>query len=431
MNLNANDKSFVEIINVLREPIALGHSAEGYLESVETKPNIYTISMSGWVRGRKDASVDIEIICDNESLVRMPANLERPDMAGFYPLISSAKHCGFHIMIGTFGLPLRFELSVQAVFSDGTHAKLGTIQGSHSPLKADFQPRLNPLAVTSIARTGTTLLMKYLASHPQIAMHRVYPFENRSAAYWMHMLKILTTPANHHQSAHCDTFYQNAHWVGHHPYYFDGFLHEYFGNTYTKKLAGFCMRSIEEYYANLEGINGKIYFAEKLANETVQQSFWELYPGGREIILTRDFRDMICSIFSFNKKRGVVAFGRQRVSTDEDFVYLIAKWARLLLHSWESRKQQAFLLRYEDLILREEESLRALLQYLNIDASDGTVAKMMGETAQGSSALSGHKTTRSPKESIGRWKRDLSPELQILAREVFADILEAFGYTDI
>ena len=35
----------------------------------------------------------------------------------------------------------------------------------------------------------------------------------------------------------------------------------------------------------------------------------ELYPDAREVFLVRDFRDMVASIFAFNRKRGVRGFG--------------------------------------------------------------------------------------------------------------------------
>ena len=46
------------------------------------------------------------------------------------------------------------------------------------------------------------------------------------------------------------------------------------------------------------------FFAEK-SNLRVSSVAGELYPHGRELFLVRDFRDMVCSMFAFNAKRGV------------------------------------------------------------------------------------------------------------------------------
>ena len=40
---------------------------------------------------------------------------------------------------------------------------------------------------------------------------------------------------------------------------------------------------------------------------------WELYPRAREVILVRDFRDMVSSMFAFNAKRGFQGFRRGSV----------------------------------------------------------------------------------------------------------------------
>jgi hypothetical protein len=42
--------------------------------------------------------------------------------------------------------------------------------------------------------------------------------------------------------------------------------------------------------------------------------------------------------------------------------------------------------------------------------------------------LEGHRTSRSPVESIGRWRRELSTELQRAGEEAFGDLLAEFGY---
>ena len=39
---------------------------------------------------------------------------------------------------------------------------------------------------------------------------------------------------------------------------------------------------------------------------------WELYPRAREVILVRDFRDMVASMFAYNAKRGREGFHRDR-----------------------------------------------------------------------------------------------------------------------
>ncbi len=51
----------------------------------------------------------------------------------------------------------------------------------------------------------------------------------------------------------------------------------------------------------------------------------EVYPRAQEVILVRDFRDMVASILAYNAKRGYTAFGREHVDNDEEYIYECAQ----------------------------------------------------------------------------------------------------------
>lgn len=171
-------------------------------------------------------------------------------------------------------------------------------------------------------------------------------------------------------------------------------------------------------------------------------------------MLVRDFRDMICSMFSFNKKRGYVGVGPQNAETDEDFVRLLRPRIGDLLAAYEERKDKAYLLHYEDLVLQPEDTLKRVLAYLKLDASKKTIdgmlkrasgedtdlkttakrvlGKVLPDKIKQGKALSGklqkHQTSGNAEASVGRWKRDLAPELQKVCDEALGDLIEKAGY---
>ena len=50
------------------------------------------------------------------------------------------------------------------------------------------------------------------------------------------------------------------------------------------------------------------------------------------------------------------------------------------------------------------------------------------QASQPDPLLQQHRTSHSEQESVGRWKRDLSPELQEAVNAIFQEQLQAFGY---
>jgi hypothetical protein len=172
------------------------------------------------------------------------------------------------------------------------------------------------------------------------------------------------------------------------------------------------------------------YFAEKCwPDEVTPQLLSELYPDGREILLVRDFRDMVCSIMGFNAKRGFASFGREVTGSDEEFIRYLRESAVRILESWRAREDRAVLVRYEDLILAPETTLGELFSYLEIEADPGTIRQVIeGANASRPHVQRAHQTSASVARSVGRWKDELSSEQKAICHETFGDVLDAFGY---
>ena len=95
---------------------------------------------------------------------------------------------------------------------------------------------------------------------------------------------------------------------------------------------------------------------------------------------------------------------------------------------WRGRAESSHLLRYEDLVLRPEETVRALVGHLGLVGSDAAVEPMLASLAARDSGSEGHRTVADAAESIGRWRRDLSREVIDACEAALGPALEAFGY---
>ncbi|MDY7002587.1 MAG: sulfotransferase [Cyanobacteriota bacterium] len=403
--------------------------------------NTYTIDISGWVLGKKYPAVAIKIINNKRMLRKIPIGNPRPELARIYPQNPRATNCGFATSISIIGLSTEDELNLQAVLKDQTHIPIAKIRFRHQPLRSDYQPKLQPLIVTCVGRTGTTWLMQLLSQHPRLIICQHYPYEVRAAQYWMQMLQVLSQPANTQNSTPVVGFENELNLIGHNPFYNKKINSpkalDWHGNDYPEKLAAFCQESIDGFYQALGSNQGKnfsnsgqsIYFVEKYMLNPIKTLFLELYPQGREIILVRDFRDVVCSVIAFNAKRGHDMAGQQQAKTDEEIIREAGNFqAKMLLQRWKECSAKAFLLRYEDLILSPVETLTQLLEYLGLENSETTISSML-ETASGDTKkMEKHRTTSSAEASIGRWKSDLNPGLQELCQQVFAEALQEFGY---
>jgi hypothetical protein len=204
------------------------------------------------------------------------------------------------------------------------------------------------------------------------------------------------------------------------------------GRDYVEDLARFCQRNAEEAYLRIAAGQGQTnvrYMAEKHRADNLPWLVWELYPKAKEIFLVRDFRDVFSSMLAYNKKFGRRAFGPAHIETDEQFAeFLRNSTIKNLSRSWPKRQDRAHLIRYEDLISRPHDTLRGVLAYLELDASEAIVGSMIDRASAENPEMKQHLTSSDVATSLGRWRSSLSPELQSVANAAFGDVLQQFGY---
>lgn len=426
----------IERIQVARTRDLIQHFA---LDSpaVGATANVYDIEITGWVIGAGVKATEIDLVCEHETLRRIAIDQVRADVAAAFPDAENATISGFRTALNLVGLEPGAPIDLWVGFEDGRRQMLARITFKRQPLVAPYEPRLRPLMLTTLGRAGTTWAMRLLSEHPRIVIHRSHPYELRAARHWLHGFKVMTAPRNPYRSAQADTFQNDPNWAGHNPFYplplgtADG-AGEWFGKTYVEDYAANAQRWIDECYEQIargQGTADPIYFGEKHRPDSVPWLVWELYPQAREIFLVRDFRDVISSMLSFNARAGRPVFGPKRGVSDEEFVrHILEGPIRRVTTSWEKRQDRALLIRYEDLITEPEATLSGVLTYLELDASEQTVVRMLRRASAENADMQRHKTSAAVADSLGRWQTSLTPSVQSVCQDVLGDVLRQFDY---
>jgi hypothetical protein len=384
-----------------------------------------------------DTEVDhLEILFGPLKLREVPVKLIRGESSPH-----GLRLYGFSTMVGTVRLPRSFTVNLRVALPSGARLDLCEIAGTRPTLAfpPGTTPRLSPLMVTSLGRTGTTWLMRLFSKHPELVLDARYPYEARPQRYWMHWFQVMAEPANHRESSPFTGFHGQQWLVGANPFFTarmakdDPKLAQHLAGENVAALAGFAHQATETYYlscmARLGRPNARFCVEKHVTGGPILPLLWELYPGAKEIFLVRDPRDMLASMLAFNEKRGTADFGRDRVETDADFVRRLASGMSTLMANWQARREQAHLVRYEDLLTRPEDVLRETFEYVGIDASAGVVERVLREASKRDAELASHMTSSDAGASIGRWERDLPADVQAVCSEAFGPVLAEFGYS--
>jgi hypothetical protein len=430
--------SLVRITNTTAVKPASAHLHGAHLDmpSAGAESDVYSFDVSGWALGKQAPVARIEVLLEGRPMAEISGRFERRDVASAFRGIAGAEKSGFRGSIGTLKLPSNFEIVICATLATGVRVPLGRIEGRRKSLPASQEATIQPLTMNTIGRSGSTWLTWLLGRHENILAFEPFGHDARVATYWMSVLQDLSQPSSYRQQFGPRNLAAERWWLGDDEStageFGQGRLQTWLGAGAVESLANLCQTQIEGFYAELSAWANRSsprYFVEKvLPYQVLPDLLSELYPEAREIVLVRDFRDLLSSVLAFNEKRGYQAFGREQRDSDADYIRsTLRRSAESLLNRWRSREQTAHLVRYEDLVLDPSGTLSQLLRYLELDHSNRAVERTI-ERAQNASGTEHHRTVSDPAASIGRWRRDLSEELQLVCAEALDPVLDQFGY---
>lgn len=283
---------------------------------------------------------------------------------------------------------------------------------------------LKPLLILGAGRNGSTLLMQLLGTSPQIVFDRVYPFEVRYLSYLLRWAQMLAQKfggdgnwnavANHAPPGQIlgPLPYENAQlWNG----------DEMWPACFAAAWKEFSAVAVARMQGSMITETQPRYYAEKVAGWV--PSYLQRAMTCNIILLVRDPRDMFLSVSAFDKKRGYAGFAR--LADDDDLTFakrLIKLWQEGFNHGLEVEANPSnILVRYERLALDLQNESERLGRFLGVKFDAGIVEKQASEFAH-------HMTSNSARESVGRWRRELSPELNELFLNEVGKELQYYGY---
>lgn len=267
-----------------------------------------------------------------------------------------------------------------------------------------------PLLIVAIGRSGSTLSMRVLASHPEIVAHEQYPLEFRPYQ--------LSLFGKNQKFPEAGIFQQQYRFRND-----DQLLYSTLQSTGAISTA----RALSV-YESLAADAGKMasYFAEKSGPRRDFDLIAAANPATRLIVLTRDPRDVLVSARSFSRKQGLL-FGFEETPEDTD-ESLVTKYLdlydRLLLQT--SGKLDCLHLKYEDMIERPIQTIRDVFKWLGLIHDDNLVQAAVDRAHSIEDGR--HVTSTSLQGSVGRWRLELPERSRQLYRDRFGHILERLGY---
>jgi hypothetical protein len=291
---------------------------------------------------------------------------------------------------------------------------------------------LTPILVDYYSRDGSTLMMRLLASSPQIAVSGSYPFEQKLFAYLWRWSRLLTrtdwdadewAPPNLGSilQEHDTSVLGPPPWRRHE--LLDGAnpdLPSISRQCFDFAWREFSLRATSETRVAHRDPEADVrYYAEKHMNS------WLLdrreLPPLRMVVLLREPRDTYASLLAF-RATPWAEFGEGRAADEADYLSQFIDRQRDRLR-WIAGLQEGgdtAIVRYEDLVRDLPAVARRLEAWLELTLDDEAVAKdrRLGFI---------HRTAPSGEESIERWRTDLAPEIAERIQRDLRPEMEALG----
>jgi hypothetical protein len=380
----------------------------------------------GWAADPKDPAAELElrVRVNGKPHGRTRANQQRDSLCALFP--GATGRYEFHY---EFEWPLSpfetHEIEVGVIktgerLPNGRHviAQVGT---SPVAVRSSSVASFVPILVTSTGRSGSSLCMARLATHPDIVVAGDHPHEILLVSYYALALRTLISEADRTRSMHPDHMIGRMHrfGVGFNPFNESivgagTTLQDYWNNRVPERLAAGFADLIRDYYGAIDSRASKPqarFFAEKAnPGHLVRRASRMMFGSVREVALIRDPRDLVCSYRTYFKASPESAILSIRSQMDE-------------LRRERARSPADILfVRYEDLIVQPEATMNRIWGFLEVESLPPALA------AQEQALFERHGTSASAVQSIGRWRNELSaPELD-QCREKFREILDCFGY---
>lgn len=140
---------------------------------ISYKTDKYEVLFAGWILGKKERVVSVEVISSGRVIQTIAVDNPRPDVAQTYSEASKADTCGFFAQLTVSEMPTEVELHLQAVFSDRSRLPVGMVKFQKKlpfleQVKADLERSQARLKKIQTATEGERSQPNHLKNQPSI-----------------------------------------------------------------------------------------------------------------------------------------------------------------------------------------------------------------------------------------------------------------------
>ena len=427
----------------MQTKITLDHSVRelGILADVQivnTYPYVgetdYNLVMHIWAVHHKEPVYSIFALSRKILISETSDHISRPDVK--LALGLATEKVGFVLSFSKIAIASGSDVEIWCKYSFQDSCKfirLAEVSGLSTP--AFCSPsRFRQISIVGLGRSGTTYLCSLLKKHPSICGIGGYPYEFRMASYFLHLAKILSSPALHAASMHPDSFETlMPTTIGHNPYnhpiYFAGIkkpaLSLFINNSVALSAISMCRSAIEDLYdvasRDLSKLDSIFYFEKMQLSPLIFCA--ENMMNAKTIVLVRDIRDVYISARNFNAIRRSHSFGRESCTSDNEWIASLAKTFNDLHQFCTSYSDSIHILRFEDLMEHRDEAIAKILWFIG-----AKVIHLELSDEERLALKSTHSTFINSKANLPRWfSEDKTPEIQLLKNECY-EALNYFNY---
>jgi len=326
-----------------------------------------------------------------------------------------------------------FGRKVEESEAPGENKKLGPCDSVQGEMHALVPV---PVALTSLGRSGSSVVLGSLGCHPEVAVFKLFSEEAHYMNYFSQLIKTLSSPGSYLYPVRSGNLSGDNILTGNSALVApleETKDNEWFVHHYLPEMRAFFQAKLGEYYqwkkASYQGEGSSRFICEKFAPSGAIDVVQEIFPDMKEIILVRDFRDILCSILAFNEKRGFKSFGLEQCSSTEEYVEQhLAVSVNGLFTRWRSVKETACLVRYEDFIADKESVLAQMFHYIGAESQNAGEVVETALRSQPETQRQWHCTSGDALSSVARYQYELSPELIALCNDIMKQPLQEFGY---
>ena len=191
------------------------------------------------------------------------------------------------------------------------------------------------------------------------------------------------------------------------------------------------VRFAERFFGRLAEREGKPRWADKTPrNATALAKILAWFPNARVVHLIRDGRDVACSLR--HHPRQAIRGGRVvPINTNNPITKCARQWRNEASMGLAFRDHpRCTEIRYEDVVREPEPSVRRLCEFLGLEFTPALLSpsESEGEARAGRLIHNPLADSGVHDKSIGRWRRDLSPEERHTFCRIAGELLIALGY---